>query len=119
MNAFLKISGIILLIMGIILVFKPHLFSKFPLPADGYMMIEKRVKWGLLIGFGIFLIFCSSWTSWGLTVTALLTALTIGVIAARLTGFVLDEFFVRQLYWLGLEFTVLIFLGYLYLKIKS
>lgn len=119
MNVFLKISGIILLIMGLILVFKPHSFSKFPVPADGYIIIEKRVKWGLLIGFGIFLFFCSNWKSWGLIVTALLTALTIGVIAARLTGFVLDGFFVRQLYWLGLEFTVLVFLLYLYLKIKS
>lgn len=108
-----------MLILGFILTFIPDIFGKFSMPIDAYQMIEKRVKWGLLIGFGIFLIFHNNWTSWGLIVTALLTALTIGVIVARLTGLVMNGFFTKQLWWLLIELVALIVFGFLYWKQKA
>ncbi len=120
MNFVLKILGVIILIIGLSLTFKPDLFSKLPSLITGYQMIEKRVKWGALIGFGLFLIFLTDWTSWRLIVSGLLFGLTAGIIIARLTGFVLDGFFTGQLWWLLIEFTVAILFGYLYFKmIKS
>lgn len=79
----IKIAGSILLIIGLVLAIKPDLLGKYPTSIDAYQMIEKRIKWGVLIGFGIFLIFNTNWTSWGLITTALLTALTLGVIMAN------------------------------------
>ena len=93
MDILVKISGVILRLAGFVLVFRPGLFTQFNSPIEGYEMIEKRVKWGMLIGFGLFLIFFRDWTSWKLVVTGLLFALTAGIIIARLTGFGLDGFF--------------------------
>ncbi|AKD02340.1 hypothetical protein POKO110462_18330 [Pontibacter korlensis] len=113
MNTILKVSGVILLLAGFALAFKPDLFGKFSAPIDAYQMIEKRVKWGFLIGSGIFLIYHHNWTSWGLVAAALLTALTFGIIMARLLGFVLDGLFTKQFLWLGIEvaaFTLFFFI---------
>jgi len=107
-----------LLISGFILAIKPDLFCKFSASIDGYQMIEKRVKWGFLIGFGGFIMFPQNLASWGLLVTALLTSATIGIIIARLTGFALDGFFTKQLYWLLMELVALIVFGFFYWKQK-
>ncbi|WP_207435954.1 hypothetical protein [Sabulibacter ruber] len=116
MNSFLKISGTILLIAGFVLAIKPNLFGNFSTPVDAYQMIEKRVKWGLFIGLGVFLLFHRDWASWGLITAGFLTALTFGVILARLTGFVLDGFITKQLWWLLIEFVALMLFGFLYWK---
>jgi hypothetical protein len=119
MRMLLKISGVTLLIAGLILAYRPDLISTHPIPTDPYQMIEKRVRWGFVIGFGILLLFHHQWTPWGLTVFALLFALTTGVILARLLGFVLDGFFAKQMLWLAIESGALLLFGFLYGKLKS
>lgn len=57
MNLVLKILGIFLFIAGFLLTLKPDLLGKFPVSIDSYQMIEKRVRWGLLVGLGLFLTF--------------------------------------------------------------
>lgn len=52
MNLPLKIAGIILVVIGLILAYKPNLITS-SLATDPYQMIEKRVKWGFVIGLGI------------------------------------------------------------------
>jgi len=118
MNLLLKITGIVLLIAGFTLAIKPDLSGKFQTSIDGYQMIEKRVKWGFLIGLGLFLLFYHNWTSCGLVAAALLTSLTLGIMIARLTGFILDGFFVKQLYWLLMELAALALFGFFYWKQK-
>jgi hypothetical protein len=118
MTTLLKLSGVILLIGGIILTIKPDFFCKIATTPDPYQMIEKRVMWGILIGLGGFLIINNSWSSFGLIPTVLLLSMTIGIILARLTGFVLDGFFTKQLYWLLVEIAVLLILGLWYFKQK-
>ena len=115
----LKILGVILLMAGFILAYKPEWVSTHPLPTDLYEMIERRVRWGLVIGLGLLLLFHHPWTSWGLTVSALLVALTSGVIIARLLGVVLDGFYAKQMGWLAIEFAALLTFGFLYWKLKS
>ncbi|MGJ8550576.1 DUF4345 family protein [Winogradskyella undariae] len=114
MNLFLKIIGTVLLVSGCVLTYKPNLMSKIPLPENPYQMIEVRVKWGFLMGLGILFIFYNQWSGWKLTVCALLFFLTLGIIIARLFGFVLDGFFSKQLLWLTVEIVVLIIFGILY-----
>jgi len=118
MNVVLKILGILLFVAGFLLTLKPDLMGKFPASVDAYQMIEKRVRWGLFIGLGLFLTFHSNWNSWGLDITSLLFALTLGIIISRLTGFLMDGFFVQQLWWLLIEFVGLLFFGFLYWKLK-
>jgi hypothetical protein len=118
MNLFLKIVGVILLCAGFVLAIKPDLFGKLATPFGSYQMIEKRVKWGMLIGLGGFMFVHSNWTSWGLLVLALLIFITLGIILARLIGFVLDGIFVKQIYWLMIEVIALITFEFLYWKQK-
>ena len=114
MNIVLKIVGVILLLIGLILTYKPNLISGVSLPSHSYETIEKRVKWGFLIGVGIFLLFHTQWDNWKLIACALLCALTLGIILARLFGFVLDGFYQKQLLWLGIELMVFILFVVLY-----
>lgn len=108
MNIFLKIIGGVLFIAGCILTYKPNLISKIPLPENAYHMIEMRVKWGFLIGMGIFFISYNQWASWRSMLCVLLFFLTLGIVIVRLFGFVLDGFFSKQLLWLTIEIVILI-----------
>lgn len=114
MNVFLKITGAVLLVSGCIFTYKPNLVSKIPLPKDPYQMIEMRVLWGFLIGLGIFFSFHEQWNALKLTACSLLFCLTLGIIIARLFGFILDGYFSKQLLWLITEIIVLIIFGILY-----
>lgn len=118
MNVVLKILGILFFIAGFLLTLKPDLLGKFSSSIDAYQMIEKRVRWGLLVGLGLFLVFNSNWNSWGLGITALLFAITLGIIISRLTGFVKDGFFIQQLWWLLIELFALLLFGFLYWRQK-
>jgi hypothetical protein len=106
MNLTLKASGLIIIAAGIVLSFKPDLVSPSASQYTGYEMIESRVKWGLLIGFGIFLTVFQRWGQWGPTTWAILATLTFGIIMARLIGFVLDGFFSKQILWLLIEVVI-------------
>ena len=110
----LKIIGVVLLMAGCVLTYKPNLISKIPLPENAYQMIEMRVKWGFLIGLGMLLIFSNQWSNWKLLVCAALFFLTLGIVIARLFGFVLDGFFSKQLLWLTIEIVAIIIFGILY-----
>lgn len=114
MTVFLKLIGTALLIAGCVLTYNPNLISNIPLSENPYQMIEVRVKWGFLIGLGILFTFSNQWSDWKLTVCALLFFLTLGIIIARLFGFVLDGFFSKQLLWLTIEIIALIIFGILY-----
>jgi hypothetical protein len=119
MNFLLKIAGVILLVTGLVLAIKPDFFGKFSTSLDAYQMIEKRVKWGMLIGMGGFLIFYNNWVVWNVLATALLITITLGIIIARSIGFVLDGFFTKQFYWLFIEIGALILFGLLHWKQRN
>ena len=114
MTVFFKIIGAVLFMAGGVLTYKPNIISKIPLPENAYQMIEMRIKWGFLIGLGMLLIFYNQWGSWKLLVCAVLFFLTLGIVIARLLGFVLDDFFSKQLLWLTIEIVALIIFGILY-----
>ncbi len=97
----LKIIGIVLFVAGLVLTCKPNLISKISVQESGYQMIEMRVKWGFIIGLGLYLFFFNDWNSWKSVLSALLFFVTLGIIISRLSGFVLDGFFIKQLFWLA------------------
>lgn len=119
MNILLKIAAIILIISGFVLTYRLDLITSSSAQLAGYDMIEKRVKWGFLIGLGIFLIFPQPRVDWLLTIWLLLATLTFGIIIARLFGFILDGLFTEQVIWLLTEIIVLGVFMFLYWKRKT
>ena len=115
MNILLKILGVILLIAGFFLVYKPALIGTSSFPSEPYQRIEHRVKWGFLVGVGLFFVFQDQWNSLRPPFFALLSALTIGIMIARIMGVFLDGFYGRQMLWLGIElgFLILFFIEFL------
>ncbi len=116
MNLLLNILGVILFIAGLALAYNPELISSSPMPTDAYQSIEKRVKWGFVMGFGILLLFHHQLVPWLLTASALLLALTIGIVLARLLGIFLDGVVAKQFLWLGIELVALVLFGFWYWK---
>lgn len=115
----LEILAVILIIAGLTMAYNPALISSFPTPLTGYEMIEKRVRWGVLIGLGVFLIFNQQWDDKGLTILALLSSLTIGIIIARILGLVLDGLFSKQLKWLVIELAMLGVFNFLNVRLRA
>jgi hypothetical protein len=113
----LKITGVIIIAAGVLLTFKPELVNPAASQIAGYELIERRIRWGFLIGIGIFLCFFRHWGNWGLTVWALLAALTYGIIIARLIGSFLDGFFMKQFYWLMIEMILAAVFSWLYWRL--
>ena len=109
-----SIIGIAVLIIGILLTIYPQWISAIPKETKGYELIEKRVGYGFLIGFGIFTILYQHNTSWKTIVCLLLFSFTLGVIVARSIGLLVNGFFLKQFLWLGIEFIILLFFAILY-----
>ncbi|AOM79360.1 hypothetical protein BFS30_20610 [Pedobacter steynii] len=53
------------------------------------------------------LIFHQQWPDWKFTIWALLSTLTLGIIIARIFGFILDGLFAKQFLWLLIELVIL------------
>lgn len=114
MATLLKLIGVLVIILGCVLTYKPNLLSHTPLPKNNYHLIEMRVRWGFLIGLGIFIFAFNHWNSWKVIISAFLFFLTIGIVIARTFGIIKDGFFIKQILWLSIEFVILIVFGILY-----
>jgi len=114
MRILAKITGIVLLLAGLVFTYTPNLWSKAPLSNDAYQRIESRVVWGFLIGLGLFFIVHDAWSAWKLILCALFFLLNLGVIIARIFGLSFDGYFSKQILWLAIEIAVLIIFGILY-----
>lgn len=114
-----RILGAVLVLAGIVLASNPELVSNKPVPDDTFKAIERRIWWGLLIGFGILLQFHHQWHPWQQTVSATLACLLSGLLIARLIGIALDGSVARQWFYVGLELVLLAPLVWWYLKVRS
>ena len=114
----LQIIGLIVLISGFVLTYNPELVSNKPIPEDTFRAIERRVWWGLLIGFGSMLIFHQQIKPCFLTMAVLCITLTSGVLISRLMGIFLDGSVPRQWMWVAVEVVMIIVFAIWYLKQK-
>lgn len=105
-----------LILLGITLVSNPELVSNKPVPEDTFEATERRIWWGLIIGFGFLLMFHHQWLSWSSTIAATLTALLVGLLVARLIGIALDGSVIKQWINVGIELVILVPLCWWYLK---
>ena len=113
---YLQIAGCILLLSGVILTYNPELVSSKPIPEDTFQAVERRIRWGFLIGFGMLLIIHHQVNPYLFTVAALGMTLTLGALISRVMGIVLDGSVPRQWMWVLVELVMVIGFGIWYAK---
>lgn len=116
---FLQIAGFLLLVTGVVLTYNPELVSSKPVPEDTFQAVERRVRWGLLIGFGMLLMFHHQIKPYWLTVAALGMTLTLGALIARVMGLALDGSVPRQWMWVVVELAMVVGFGFWYVNQRT
>ena len=102
----LRCVGILLVVTGLVLAANPELLSNKPIPDDTFQAIERRIWWGLLIGFGSLLLFHHQLQPWMTTIAAASASLMFGLLIARLIGIMLDGLVAKQ--WLNVAIEVIL-----------
>ncbi|MGL6258678.1 DUF4345 family protein [Vibrio sp. WXL210] len=115
----LKLTGILLLIIGVVLVVNPELISNKPIPDDTFAAIERRIWWGLIIGLGTLLLFHHELTPWLTTLAATGASMMFGLLVARLIGIMLDGSLIKQWLYVGIELALLAPLLWWYLSLRN
>ncbi|MBC7001563.1 DUF4345 family protein [Photobacterium sp. BZF1] len=115
----LRCAGILLIIIGLVLVANPELLSNKPIPNDTFHAIERRIWWGLLIGFGSLLLFHHQLQPWMTTIAATSASLVFGLLVARLIGIMLDGSVAKQWLYVVIEVILLVPLVWWYLRTQS
>ncbi|GAD01347.1 DUF4345 family protein [Agarivorans albus] len=111
--------GIALIIAGIVLVSNPELVSNKAIPDNTFDAIERRIWWGLLIGFGCLLMFHHQFQPWVTSLAATSASLMFGLLVARLIGIMLDGSVTKQWLYVGLELVLLAPLVWWYLSVRA
>lgn len=111
--------GIVLIIAGIVLVSNPELVSNKAIPDNTFDAIERRIWWGLLIGFGCLLMFHHQFQPWVTSLAATSASLMFGLLVARLIGIMLDGSVTKQWLYVGLELVLLASLVWWYLRVRA
>lgn len=112
----LQVVGVIILLLGAILSYNPELVSNKPIPEDAFQAVERRVRWGFLMGVGMLLIFHHQITPYLFTVAALGMTLTLGALISRVMGIFLDGSVPRHWMWVAVELVMVIGFGIWYAK---
>ena len=115
----LRLVGVALIVAGVTLVSNPELVSNKPVPDDTFEAIERRIWWGLIIGFGILLLFHHQLQPWLKTIAATGSSLLIGLLIARLIGIMLDGSVAKQWLYVGIELVILAPLVWWYLSLRN
>jgi len=115
----LRLIGGAIIIAGIALVSNPELVSNKPVPDDTFEAIERRIWWGLIIGFGLLLLFHHQLQPWTTTLAATSSSLLFGLLVARLIGIMLDGSVAKQWLYVGIEIVILVPLVWWYLSVRT
>lgn len=115
----LRLIGVALIFIGITLVWNPELISNKPIPSDTFKATERRIWWGLFIGFGCLLLFHHQLLPWLPTIPATCSALLFGLLVARLIGIMLDGSVTKQWINVGIEVVILVPLIWWYLRVRT
>lgn len=115
-NIFLQVAGVITILIGGVLSYHPELVTSAPIPDDPFQAIERRVRWGFVMGLGMLLLFHHQVTPLLFTFAALGMTLTLGALIARLIGIALDGSVLRQWMWVLIELILVIGFAVWYAK---
>ena len=99
MTAF-RILGIILAVLGVLVTIFPQWFGFLTggpdPPADMYESIERRVRGGMILGFGLTFIAVTALRPWSISIASLVFYFMLGALISRMYGIVVDGSFPRQ-----------------------
>ena len=116
---FLRLIGVLLIIIGVTLVWNPELISNKPVPSDTFEATERRIWWGLFIGFGCLLLFHHQLHPWAKTIAATGASLLFGLLVARLIGIMLDGSVAKQWINVGIEIVIMAPFVWWYLSVRA
>ncbi|SHG91031.1 DUF4345 family protein [Ferrimonas marina] len=119
LSLILRAVGVLLILAGLVLVWDPELVSNKPVPTDPFQATERRIWWGLLIGFGTLLLFHHQLQPWNQSLAAAGCSLLFGLLVARLIGMALDGPVMKQWINVGIEIVIMIPLVWWYLKVRG
>ena len=114
-----RLVGAALILVGIVLASNPELVSNKPVPDDTFEAVERRIWWGLFIGFGILLQFHHQFLPWQPTLSATIVSLLVGLLIARFIGIALDGSVAKQWLNVGIELVILVPFVWWYLKVRT
>ena len=114
-----RLLAVATILIGVVLVWNPELVSNKPVPSDAFEATERRIWWGLVIGFGTLLLFHHKLLPWVPTVAATCLSLLFGLLVARLIGVALDGSIERQWVYVGIEIVILVPLLWWYLRVRE
>jgi hypothetical protein len=104
--------GAVLVVAGLVLVFVPTLVQDPGPAADTFEAIERRVRWGALVGIGALLIARTQLRPWGITIASFVLWIDLGYLVARCIGLALEGTDSdRQWMWLGIEVVIAVAAG--------
>ncbi len=112
-----RLIGVVLIAIGVTLVWNPELVSNKPIPSDTFQATERRIWWGLFIGFGVLLMFHHQLLPWASTIAATGSSLLFGLLVARLIGIMLDGSVAKQWLIVGIEIVIMVPLVWWYLRV--
>ncbi len=115
----LRMVGLLTIAIGVTLVWNPELISNKPVPTDTFEAIERRIWWGLLIGFGCLFLFHHQVQPWTKTIAATGSSLLFGLLMARLIGIMLDGSVVKQWIYVGIEIVIMAPFVWWYFSVRS
>ena len=113
-----KLIAAVITLAGVCLVVNPELVVDGPVPEDPFEAIERRIRWGLLLGLGVFLLLHRTIRPWQTFVLAVAAAITFGILCSRLVGLALDVSATEQWFWVCFEIALLTGLLLAYRRFK-
>jgi len=117
----LKLLGALLVLAGLLFSFMPDIIFGAPQDVlDTYQGIERRVRWGLLIGVGLLLLMYEQKNSWPLTLATAALWITTGFLIARFIGlFVEGMDNQKQWFWVAFEVLIIVAAGFYIFRVKN
>lgn len=106
-----RIFGIVLAVVGVVAAVFPNWFA--PLtggsgpPVDVYQAIERRVRGGMVLGVGLVFIATSALRPWSTSIPSAIFYFTVGALAARILGLLVDGTVPKQWLWVAVEAAVM------------
>ncbi len=102
-----RIFGIVLAVVGVVASIFPEWFG--PLtggpepPVDTHEGIERRVRGGMVLGFGLAFIAITALRPWSVSIPSVIFYFMTGALAARILGIVVDGSVPKQWLLVGVE----------------
>ncbi len=106
-----RIFGIVLAVVGVVAAVFPNWFGALTggpaPPVDVFEAVERRVRGGMVLGVGLAFIAVTALRPWSTSIPSAIFYFTVGALAARLLGLLVDGTVPKQWLWVAVEAAVM------------